>query len=357
MTADHEPTEAALRTAGVAHDMNNVLAAIDAVAEDALARAGTGLAAARDLDEIRSYVRRGAALVATLLDAAAPPVAPPPLPLAHAIADLAPLLRRLAGPAVAVELHDDTPGLAARIDPLALERVLGNLVANARDAMPAGGRVTLRTMRAGAYAAIEVTDIGGGIAPDLLAHLFAPFVTGRPERGGHGIGLAAARGLVRAAGGDLTACNLPGGGARFVIRLPLADTPRSGVGTVLLVEDEEPIRAAAERRLASAGWHVRTAASAEAALATLAEAAEPPALVICDVSLPDLDGLALLERLREVHPDLPAILTSGYADADLQDACARMGARFLAKPVSAAALLDAATSCTRADVVPAGENI
>ena len=353
------------RAGSVAHDLNNLMAAILAVVEEALAD-GERQA---PLLEIQAYAERGAALVRRLLGERAGECAPP-IALGECLAGMAPLLRRLAGSRIKLDLAHDRPGPVVRIEPSELERVLTNLVVNARDAMPDGGEVVIRigeieqppfpdgetAMRPGRYATIEVTDNGAGIVPDLLGRIGAPFVTTKPA--GTGLGLVAAHGIVRRAGGCLLIDSAPGQGTRVRLHLPIErraarvpTTPRA----VLLVEDEDAVRRMAERGLSRRGWRVISAASAEEALAGAGDTR--PALLISDLALPGEDGLALHAALRRDQPGLPAILTSGYADEALRRACAKAGAVLLVKPYALRRLLDTADDLApglgdSAEVVP-----
>ncbi len=356
-----------MQAAGVAHDLNNVLAAVLAVAEEALADRGLDGSAARPLAEIQDHARRGAALLRKLLGAGEVAGAPV-VALDVCVRAAVPLLLRLLGPRIELALRHVTPGLHARIEAGELERILTNLAVNARDAMPDGGQVVIlveamsitsppspygEAIRPGRYACIEVADTGSGIAAERLGRIFSPFVTNKES--GTGLGLTVVRDLVRRFDGFLLIDSAPGRGTRVRLHLPLESsvpgfepTPAGDPAhalvkerTVLLVEDEEAIRLFTERGLRRQGWRVLAASSAPDALA-LARPGETgrPALLISDVALPGQDGLALLAGLRGNHPDLPAIFTSGYADEALRRACAEAGAMLLVKPYSLRALLE-----------------
>ncbi|MBL6454130.1 response regulator [Belnapia sp. T6] len=349
---------------GIAHDFNNLLGII--LGGTAAARAAApGPAVTTELAAVEDAARRGAALVGQLLAFARQQrLQPRIIELNAAITGLAPLLRRLLGEGVRLDLALEEPGRRVRVDPAQLDQVLLNLAANAREAMLAGGVLTIGTTHAlvlgegdpslppGRYAVLEVRDTGCGIPPEALPRLFEPFFTTRPERGGTGLGLATVQGIVAQSGGRIAVESTPGVGTCFRIHLPRqegpvdqpavppAAVPAPGSGPLLLVEDEAPLRRLAERVLARAGHEVLPAESAEAAL-DLLEDSPPPALLVSDVAMPGMDGVELARRLRQRWPSLPVVLLSGYAEAALAADLAGEGFRFLAKPYAPAELLAA----------------
>jgi two-component system cell cycle sensor histidine kinase/response regulator CckA len=303
---------------GVAHDFNNVLTAILAAAELALDRPETDPAAAQELRHIRASAQRGTALVRLLLGFGhAEPAPPRAVALNAAIEALAPLLARLLGDKIGLVLDRVPPDPVVRIDPAQLDRILINLAANARDAMGEGGTLTLRCRVAAGAATIEVQDSGRGIPADILPHIFERFFTTRRARGGSGLGLATVQEIVHGLGGTIAAESTVGQGSCFRITLPLETAAPAAIadGVVLLVEDEPTVRRLAERALAQRGWRVLAAESAESALALLAgDAGDALSAIVADAVLPGMDGAALIATLRRVHPGLPAILVSGYAE-------------------------------------------
>jgi two-component system cell cycle sensor histidine kinase/response regulator CckA len=388
---------------GVAHDFNNLLTAIIGAADSALERGG-GAETLADLRQIHDSAERGAALVRQLLAfGRRQPLRPLAIAVNAAIDDLEAVLRELLGPRIRLELALEHPGRSVWIDPVQFDQVLINLAANARDAMPAGGALTLRTGHLtlyrpavlgaetappGRYVTIELADTGEGIPADLLPHVFEPFFTTRRGRGGRGLGLSTVHGIVRQSGGfvalenrlapTLPAPTLPavdgcgeavagpgetvrGHGTRARIWLPRHDPAELSDATeppyvepphaapvpavpapaaqhvrlALLVEDEEPVRRLAQRALARAGWRVHAAESAEAALAampTLIESADSPAVLVSDVVLPGMDGMALVGAVRAIWPDLPVVLVSGYTESALRGDPLADGVVFLPKP-------------------------
>lgn len=391
--------------AGVAHDVNNLLAPVLGAAEEALARADLPPGLAEDLRLIHAGAERGAALVHRLL-AAGHGQAPRAraLDLNEAVRGLSGLLRRTLGAGSRLEVELARPGPTVRADPAQLDRVLVNLVVNARDAMPDGGRVWLRTGRtvlaqapdrggdaapAGAYATLDVADEGVGIPPELLARIFEPFFTTRRERGGSGLGLACVHGIVRRCGGFIGVESRVGRGTRVRVHLPLHDgapedappwtgqadpvppphtpahTPahipsgRPGAGpaagrTVLLVEDHDAVRRLAARALHRHGWRVLEAGSAEDALALVAGEGGVGRLnlAVSDVALPGMDGPALLRALRRHKADLPAVLASGYADARARAEADALGASLLHKPYAIRTLLARADAALHPPAAP-----
>lgn len=301
--------------AALAHDFNNLLGVIAASADAARERATHDPALLADLDVVTTATERGAALIRTLLGLGgqSPPPSPQAMDLNAALQALTPLLRRILGSRIALHLVDGNPPLAW-LDPVGLDRVVLNLAANARDAMPAGGRLTLRTGHADGYAALEVADTGEGIAPDLLPTVLEPGVTTKATGRGHGLGLASVAEIMRRGGGRLAIESAPGAGTTVRLHFPATAPPRQQAGRlVLLVEDETPVRNLATRKLSRLGWQVLAADSAESALSIVESRLGDLALVVADLALPGNDGLALIRDLRARRPDLPAVLASGYA--------------------------------------------
>jgi CheY-like chemotaxis protein len=304
--------------AGVIHDLNNVFAVILGAAE-ALAREDTENA---DLAVLAAAAGRGRAMLRGLLrpQAATVPEAVPPAARAldGMIEGLRGTLGHACGATLRLRLELAAPDVRVAVDPGVLERVLLNLVANARHAVQGAGELVLRSVRPeddahGPMAAIELHDSGPGIPPDILARIGEPYVTTKPAGEGTGLGLATVRRLLAEAGGALTIASEPGVGTCMGVRLPIAASPASG-GLVLLVEDDAALRRLTERALARQGWRILQAASAEAALDLLEEAGGGLAAVVTDVSLPGMDGedLAHEIRRRTGRDVLPVVLVSGF---------------------------------------------
>lgn len=368
---------------GVAHDFNNLLTAILGAADALAAQDGLAPDTREEIAQIRASAVRGSALTRHLLAFGRRQMLQPrALAVNDVLTGMAALLRRLLGSRVRLDLALERPGPSVRADPTALDQVLLNLAVNARDAMPEGGTLTLRsghitlhrpllreaeTIPPGRYVMIEVQDTGIGIAPDILPHIFEPFFTTRREQGGSGLGLATVHGIVRQSDGFLGVESTPGLGTRVRVYLPRRDAEETAIpslpapaapapapaaaaagapaGLLLLVDDEPSVRRVAARALLRHGWQVMAAESAEAALALLDGAVPPPlAAVVTDLVMPGQDGAALVRavRLRLGRPDLPAILVSGYAAEDVRRDLAAPGTTattFLAKPYDTADLV------------------
>jgi two-component system cell cycle sensor histidine kinase/response regulator CckA len=222
-----------------------------------------------------------------------------------------------------------------------MEQVLANLVVNARDAMPMGGTLRIRTnlrefnesasgegevIAPGQYVCVSVSDTGLGISPEVRQHLFEPFFTTKERGKGTGLGLATCYGIVRRHNGHIWCDSEPGRGSTFVVALPVLtrSSPRPaapdrsrpvarGRERVLLVEDDQLVRASTSRILQRHGYDVDTAENGEVALAMLAQG-EPPAIVVSDVVMPRLDGPGLAARLRASDREIPIVFVSGYSD-------------------------------------------
>lgn len=363
---------------GIAHDFNNLLTAILVAAEAIQQRPETAPETLADARQICEDVSRGAALVRQLLAfSRQQTLQPRVVAMNTVVAAAAALLRRLLGEKVTLQVALEQPARCVLIDPGQLGQVLVNLAVNARDAMPDGGVLRLTTGHAtlysprcvgaetippGRYVTLGVADTGCGIPPDVLPQIFEPFFTTRRAQGGTGLGLSTVQGIVRQSGGFLEIESQVGAGTQVLVYLPRhkgvpeaaapprAVTPAAAEGAgrlVLIAEDEEPVRRLLARALGHAGWRVQAAETAEAALELarqLAQASESqPAVVIADVVMPGMDGIALVRALRQIWPDLPAVLVSGYAAPALRQDLALEDIVYLSKPYAVTELLSAMT--------------
>jgi len=349
---------------GIAHDFNNLLAIMLSATEAARA-AGVPPVAAEELDHVEAAARRGADLVRQLLAfARQQPLQPRVLDLNPLVATTAPMLQRLMGPRIPLELSLERTPLWVSVDPGQVDQILLNLSANARHAMPEGGRLRITTghvtfavpvgpLPAGDWAVLEVDDTGRGIPPEVLSQLFEPFFTTRPDKGGTGLGLATVQGIVAQSHGHITVDSQVGEGTRFRVFLPAAEppaepaplpavaAPEASPASVWLVEDEPPLRRLSTLLLERAGHAVRSFEDAEAALEAAEAATQRPAALLTDVAMPGLDGLALAQRLRARWPGLPVVVMSGYAEQVSGGALAGTDFGFVSKPFVAGDLLAA----------------
>jgi signal transduction histidine kinase/ActR/RegA family two-component response regulator len=353
---------------GIAHDFNNLLTAIIGYLSFVQRRLPPDSPVRDDLTEVERAARRAAALTSQLLSyARRQMVVPASVDLSATVSGLTPMVRRLVGEDIEVETElAETDGLV-RVDPGQLEQVLLNLVANARDAMPSGGALRLRTRhvtltpaaargipeaRPGQYIALEVEDTGVGMTPEVQARIFEPFFTTKPPGAGTGLGLAMCYGIVRQADGLVLVESEPGRGSRFSVLLPREGSgaeegvpPKApivvaGRETVLLVEDDPTVRAVTGRILREQGYTVLEAGSAAEAR-TVAAAAGRIDLLLTDVVMPGGSGRELAEALTRTRRDLPVVFMSGYtADVILRQGIVQEKVTLLSKPFTADALAD-----------------
>ncbi len=373
---------------GVAHDFNNILTAIIGHCDLMLMRHSPGDSDYDDIQQIKANSNRAASLTRQLLAfSRQQTLRPQVLQLPDVISEVSQLLKRLLGETVKLEVHHGRNLGPVRADPGQLEQVVVNLAVNARDAMlskdPAGGGTLTITSKAVSsaevrkmgsdilpvadYSALEISDTGTGIPPEILGKIFEPFFTTKEVGKGTGLGLSTVYGIVKQSGGYIFADNLPKqGGAVFSIYFPVhaAEAPQTrrieakdkpvdlwGTGTILLVEDEDMVRAVAERALTRQGYTVLTAEHGEAALELLAKS-EKPDLLISDVVMPSMDGPTMVRHARERYPDLPILFMSGYAEEQLRKSIDLDNVAFLPKPFSVQQLAEAARdvlAATRSD--------
>ncbi|MEW5849251.1 MAG: ATP-binding protein [Myxococcota bacterium] len=340
---------------GVAHDFNNLLSIIQVNAQLGLEDVGRDHPARASLEEITLTTTRAATLTRQLLlFARRQPVQPVALDVNHALHEMHRLLPRLLGEDVVLEM-DLGPGLGTtHMDPGHFEQVVMNLAVNARDAMPQGGRITIRTRSdrqvapggEQAWVLLEVRDTGTGMTPDVMEHIFEPFFTTKEKGRGTGLGLATCYGIIQEAGGDIRVTSAPGQGTTLHVRLPCHDGPATspsatnatstlprGTETVLLVEDDESLRAATARTLHRLGYTVLAAGDGESALRLLAPDPHRVQVMLCDVIMPGMDCSTLVQRVRTQHPHVRVLLMSGYTDRALTvHDLAQTGEPLLSKP-------------------------
>jgi PAS domain S-box-containing protein len=339
---------------GVAHDFNNLLTAIEGYGELAAAQLPPEHPARRELAEVRNAASRAAALTAQLLAfGRRQELRFEVVDLDAAVARCEGLLRRLIGEDVEIvtELAAGTP--AVRVDPVQLEQAIVNLAINARDAMPHGGRLTIRTgaaehAGAGLFATVSVADTGVGMDESTLARAFEPFFTTKQPGQGTGLGLSTVHGIVEQSGGHVDVTSAPGKGTVITLSLPGVERPASpaaappaaapaaGPGaTVLVVEDDDAVRGLV-RELLEARGHAVHEASSPAEAVERAEALPALDVLVTDVVMPGGRGPELAARLRERRPDLGVLFMSGYVEGG--EVPGDLLTRALAKPFTAAEL-------------------
>jgi two-component system cell cycle sensor histidine kinase/response regulator CckA len=347
---------------GIAHDFNNLLTAILTTAQLAGMDVPEGSSLRSDLGEILQAAERAAGLTRQLLAFSRRQVLRPrTVDLAGVLSDVEKMLVRLIGEDIQLASHV-VPNCSVRADPGQLEQVILNLALNARDAMPRGGRLTLRTDKVdldvedgrrmfgcpvprGPYVRLQVEDTGLGMDETTLQHIFEPFFTTKEMGKGTGLGLATVYGIVKQSGGFIRATSRVGAGSVFEIYLPetseMAEAPErkdtspsigSGKGeTVLLVEDEELVRTAARRALLRSGFKVLEASNGVHALKIYGIARID--LVVTDLVMPEMGGRELAVRLRQRNPDIKVLFTSGYTDdPTIRGGETGPGIAFLPKP-------------------------
>ncbi|HYC31330.1 MAG TPA: ATP-binding protein [Gemmatimonadales bacterium] len=348
---------------GVAHDFNNQLSAVGGFAAFAARDPGIGAGARRDLEEILKAVDRMAGLTRQLLAFSRQQVLQPEtLELNAAIVDGSALLERLIGSHIEIGLDLTPDPTWVRVDRAQLLQVLMNLAINARDAMPGGGRLGIRTRRVevtgrepsrvadpspfGHYVQLSVSDTGLGIRPEHLPHVFEPFFTTKEQGQGTGLGLATVHGIVTQSQGRISVESRPGAGAEFTVLFPAVSGPPAVVAMpasraavpsrparLLVVDDEDAVRAVVSRALEEAGYEVSQARDGRDALDCLARNGRVDA-VLTDVVMPQLGGRELVRRLAGEFPDLPVIWMSGYPrDTAFGDGAPTGAHPFLQKPI------------------------
>ncbi len=328
---------------GVAHDFNNLLTVINGYSEVALAELPVDDASRVPLAAIHDAGVRAARLTEQLLAFSRKSIIEPKLlNLNEYVIESAKLLRRLIGEDVALSVLPDPSPVRAIIDPGQLEQILINLVVNARDAMPTGGRLTIETrtvtvgsdstfhehcsLISGRYALLKVSDTGCGMTAEVKERIFEPFYTTKEIGKGTGLGLAVVHGVVQQSGGAITVQSMPGAGTSFSILLPAAEDPKNeaplgqsnaladGHETILVVEDEDAVRKLVRMVLESRGYTVLTAVSGKEARELLSEKSTQIDLLVTDVIMPGISGRELAETAKKLCPNLRVLFMSGYTD-------------------------------------------
>jgi two-component system cell cycle sensor histidine kinase/response regulator CckA len=367
---------------GIAHDFNNVLSAI-MMANDFLLNAHKPTDPSfQDIMQIKQNATRAATLVRQLLAfSRRQTLRPQVLDLGDALSDLTMLLRRLIGEKVKLDLVHGRDLWPVKVDVSQFEQVVVNLAVNARDAMPDGGKLTVRTanvtmdeaaqlaykgMPAADYVRIDISDTGTGIPADIVDKIFEPFFSTKEVGKGTGLGLSTVYGIVKQTGGFVYVDSTPGEGTTFRIFLPRhrpeleaqPETPAAngkepaaappkprpdltGHGTILLVEDEDGLRSLNARGLRSRGYSVVEASNGLEAMEALDEKDGAVDLVVSDVVMPEMDGPTLLREMRKRNPNLKIIFVSGYAEEAFDKSLPENEQfAFLPKPFALSALIE-----------------
>ncbi len=366
---------------GVAHDFNNILTAIIGHCDLMLLRHAPGDSDYDDIQQVKNNSNRAAGLTRQLLAfSRQQTLRPQVLQLPDVVADVSNLLKRLLDETIELEVrHGRNLGLV-RADPGQLEQVIINLGVNARDAMPKGGKISISTqavvasdvralksdiLPVGDYTALIFSDSGNGIPPHVIGKIFEPFFTTKAVGKGTGLGLSTVYGIIKQSGGYIFADSKPGEGTTFSIYFPVHHPTRDdldratlnslpvkatakkelwGSAHILLVEDEDMVRAVAERALTRQGYKVVTASEGEEALGLLAEQADKEPqfdLIVSDVVMPNMDGPTMAQHVRKNYPELPILFMSGYAEEQLRKSIDLDKVNFLPKPFSVAQIAEA----------------
>ena len=350
---------------GIAHDFKNLLSVImwtsDMVASDPAAGPLVG-----DLDEIREAASRGVDLAQQLLTFARRDQAlPEPIDVGAELLALAELLRRTLGDHIDLELRIDADLPSVRVNRSRFDQAIVNLAVNARDAMGAGGRLVVEAcehrstgepgLDPGPYVVVAVSDSGSGMEPEVAGRAMEPFFTTKEPGQGTGLGLAIVHGIVTSAGGAVRIHSEPGRGTVIRLLLPASEAPSSataddtsresplgGGEVVLVVEDDDPLRALVQRMLGAGNYSAIGAADPAAALALAAEPGRRLDVVLTDLLMPGMSGADLAARLGDKRPNVPVIYMSAYT-ADILEELVEGGASpvVLEKPFTQRQLLDA----------------
>ena len=334
---------------GVAHDFNNLLTAIIGYAELISTRASSNKLARQNADLIRKAGQQAAALTRQLLAFSRKQILQPKvIDLNALVVEMEKLLRRVIGERFNLQSYPDAEMGRVKADPSQIEQVVLNLGVNARDAMPKGGDLTIRTANVtldhatapqisatlvpGDYVLLSVTDTGAGMDEETKSHIFEPFFTTKGPGKGTGLGLATVYGIVRQTGGGISVESKLGRGSTFRIYLPMVREPvdytrapssplekSDNFETVLVVEDEEIVRDLVCAVLDDQGYHVICAADGLEALEAAENFEGTIHLLVTDVIMPHMNGPELAGRLSQLRPDMKVLYVSGYSDNDIGD--------------------------------------
>lgn len=330
---------------GVAHDFNNLLQAVQGYADLLLLRMRREERGYREIQQIKHSAQRGAELTQQLLTFSRKVESKlRPTDLNHEVRQVHKLLQRTIPKMVNISLHLEEGLATINSDPAQMEQILMNMSVNAKDAMPEGGDLVIRTRnetldeafcrkhpgaKPGKYVCLEVSDTGHGIEGDKLDKIFEPFFTTKERGRGTGLGLAMVYGIVKSHDGYVTCHSKVGNGTTFRIYLPVLDAvcvqegegetapaPVGGTETILLVDDESHIRDLGSRILSHFGYEVLTAPDGESALSTIRNRLDSVDLYVVDLIMPGMGGMRFVDELRKIRPEAKVLISSGHVVED-----------------------------------------
>jgi len=360
---------------GVAHDFNNCLQSIQGLVELLIPKTPAGTPQEEDLQAIKHASQQAASVTRQLLAFSQRQTFEAHiLDLNTVVHDQQKMLARLIGENISLEFRPEPLLWPICADVGQLQQVIMNLIVNARDAMPLGGHILITTanttysdhdilpgynMRAGRFVRLSISDSGNGMSPDVLAHIFEPFFTTKESDKGTGLGLSVVHGIVKQHDGWIHVYSTPGNGSEFKIYLPIGtpsdfapkterrcDLPKGSGQCILLVEDDPATRIVTSRNLISQGYTVRMVTTVTEARSLFIRVNKEIDLLLCDVVLPDGNGVDLTHELLILKPDIQIIMMSGYADDKARwHEIAGQGWNFLQKPYAFDELLRLIDHC------------
>jgi len=374
-----------LLAGGISHDFNNHLSVILGNADLLLEKTQAGKLQ-HYAEEIKKATLRAAQLTRQLLAFSRKQVLYPALLDLNAVVnDIAKILRRIIGEDVQIVIEGETNLASVQADHGQVEQILMNLATNARDAMPNGGKFTVRTenaelgpadvarypyVRPGRYVRLSVSDTGAGMSGEVRSRAFEPFFTTKPQGRGTGLGLATVYGIVKQSGGYVWISSALGAGSTFDIYLPrvdeaapallggleLRDEYPKGTETVLLLEDEESLREVTCEVLTGAGYSVLQAGRGDQTIEVAQQYEGPIHLMVSDVVLPDMSGPSAVAKVQALHPETKVLFVSGYAEVPVAQRLIEEGAMLLQKPVSRSDLMRKVDEILHVRIPPASHS-